>query len=66
MTTTFEKGDRVRTPMPVNAPNAAKSQRYTTQTGRVSAVRGGLVEVTMDKSEMRVTFTVESMQEANK
>lgn len=47
-------GDRVKTPMPVNAPKG--SGRVTSQVGTVTAVRNGLTEVKMDGSEMKVTW----------
>lgn len=49
--------------MPVNAPKG--KGRVTSQRGIVSGVRGGIVEVTMDESGIKVTFTAESMEEAN-
>lgn len=57
-------GDRVKTPMPVNSPKG--TGRVTSQVGTVSAVRGELTEVTMDGSQLKVTWRGDTLTREEK
>lgn len=54
--------DRVKTPMPVNAPTTDKSKRMETNTGTVIRIDGQLVKVRMDGHGLVTTWVSDTLE----